>query len=557
MNFTQKLRYVFKKYPSLRFVSLLVLIFIVFFSLVFFSRGIQKAPHLYGISPQIANPGDVFTLTGQFFGSEQNDSYVEIGGNPLTQSSYLEWSENSIRLTLPANIQDGLVYVVTKAGRSEPKNFANRQSIPILIKKESALHTPRISSVSEKKPAVGNLISIQGANFSSLRGSSKVYFSLSDTEDDITEYIACSETNPDYDFWSDELIRLRVPDGAQSGNIYVETDTGKSNFFPIQINTKVGTKTHKNKNTYLLSLHGDMTDIETMGESTLTLRIPRPIYSPLQELIEITQSKPEPTIADHMGTIVHQFPISKGITEKIEVNHNFVVLARSLETQIAEKEILPYSDKSLSMYAEYLKPNSLIVSDKAEIQELAKKITKGTTNVYTKARRIFDYIKEKFTLDVELRENERNLQFALELKTLDSYEAALLFTSLCRAAEIICLPVAGVLIDANLIAKNHWWTEIYLENFGWLPVDMSLALGLEYQGFHINEKKDADFYFGNIDSQHIAFSRGLNTIKPTNQTGKIVTRNRSYALQTIWEEASAQILSYSSFWSPIYVNGVY
>ena len=67
-----------------------MLIFIVFFSLVFFSRGIQKAPHLYGISPQIANPGDIFTLTGQFFGAEQNDSYVEIGGNPLTQSSYLE-----------------------------------------------------------------------------------------------------------------------------------------------------------------------------------------------------------------------------------------------------------------------------------------------------------------------------------------------------------------------------------------------------------------------------------------------------------------------------------
>lgn len=513
-------------------------------------------PQLLLISPQIANPGETFTLTGQYFGEEQNDSYVEIGGNPLTQSNYISWSDTKISVALPANIQDGLVYVVTKAGKSEPKNFANRQAIPILIKKDSNIQTPYITSITEKNPSIGTLISIEGTNFSSLRGSSKVYFTLRDAEGE-AEYLACSETNPDYDFWSDEQIRLRVPDGAKSGNIYIETEKGKSNLYPIQISTKVGTKTHTNKNTYLLGLHADMTHIESIGESTLTLRVPKPVYTSLQELIEITNSDPEPTIFDYMGTIVHQFPITKETSEKIEINHSFVVLVRSLETKINQKEVLPYSEKTLNMFAQCNKANSLIPSDNEEIKNLSASITKGTTNTYAKAKLIFDYIRDQFTLETDLRERNRDIQFALELKTLDSYEASILFTSLCRSAGIIAIPVAGVLVDANLRAKDHWWTEIYLENFGWFPVDMALALGLDYQGFHVNEKKDSEYYFGNSDSQHIAFSRGLNTIKPTNQTGKIVTRDRSYALQTIWEEASFQIQSYSSFWSPIYVNGVY
>lgn len=556
MSFIEKTQYLFRKYPSLRFTVLLLVLLIIFLSLIFFTSGIKKLPILQVISPQIANPGEVFTLTGLHFGDEQNDSYVEIGGNPLTQSTYTSWSDTRISLSLPANVQDGLVYVVTKAGRSEPKNFANRQSIPILIKKESHVQTPQITAINEKNPSIGNLISIQGINFSSQRGNSKVFFTLIDSENEV-EYLACSETNPDYDFWSDELIRLRIPDGAISGNIYIETDKGKSNLYPIQINTKVGTKTHKNKNTYLLNLHGDMTNIESVGESTLTLRVPKPVYSSLQELLEITESNPEPTISDYMGNIVHQFPITKSTDGKIEVNHSFVVLVRSLETKINQKDVIAYSEKTKTIFSQYLKANSFIPSDDEDIQKLAATITKGYTNVFTKSKLIFDYMQEHFVLETDLWEHNRNIQIPLENKTLDSYEAAILFTSLCRSANIIALPVAGVLIDANLKAKNHWWTEIYLENFGWFPVDMALALGLDYQGFHVNEKRESDFYFGNSDSQHIAFSRGLNNLKPTNQTGKIVTRDRSYALQTIWEEASFQIQSYSSFWSPIYVNGVY
>ena len=99
------------------------------------------------MSPQIGSAGDYITLKGQYFGDTQEDSYVEIGGNKLTQSSYAFWSDASIRILLPQNIQDGLVYVVTHDGRSEPKNFANRQTIPVLVRSDPLISTPVIFEI--------------------------------------------------------------------------------------------------------------------------------------------------------------------------------------------------------------------------------------------------------------------------------------------------------------------------------------------------------------------------------------------------------------------------
>ena len=67
-----------------------------------------------------------------------------------------------------------------------------------------------------------------------------------------------------------------------------------------------------------------------------------------------------------------------------------------------------------------------------------------------------------------------------------------------------------------------------------------------------------EFYFGNLDSQHIAFSRGINEIKQTmSAKNKIVYRPKTYALQSIWEESSEGNVNYSSLWNTPVVLGLY
>ena len=105
--------------------------------------------------------------------------------------------------------------------------------------------------------------------------------------------------------------------------------------------------------------------------------------------------------------------------------------------------------------------------------------------------------------------------------------------------------------------RPHWWTEFYIEGFGWVPVDISLGMGLPYKSFRPVEN-NVEFYFGNLDGQHIAFSKGWNEIKQTiSQNSKIVYRPKTYALQSIWEESSEGNVNYSSLWNDPIVLGLY
>ena len=99
-------------------------------------------------------------------------------------------------------------------------------------------------------------------------------------------------------------------------------------------------------------------------------------------------------------------------------------------------------------------------------------------------------------------------------------------------------------------------SEIYIEKFGWIPVDVSIAAGLQ---FSIQKHPDnlADFYFGNLDNQHIAFSRGWKEVNPSIVNNKTVYRPKTYGLQSIWEESTTGVVSYSSLWSNPLIVGFY
>jgi transglutaminase-like putative cysteine protease len=144
----------------------------------------------------------------------------------------------------------------------------------------------------------------------------------------------------------------------------------------------------------------------------------------------------------------------------------------------------------------------------------------------------------------------------LETGSADAFDMALLFTMLSRAAGIPTILDSGVIIQQNMTAQNHWWAEFYLDTVGWIPVDPAMGAGLECDVFQPSTNPK-EFYFGNLDSQHVTFSRDINNIKGSQSAGKKVYRPRSYALQSIWEEASDETLQYSSYWTPVQVLGVY
>lgn len=558
--------YYARKYPLFRIAcyGCIVLLAIVI-PLVFFNGADDNEPEIKSISPQIGAPGSVMTISGSGFGNERDTSFVEIGGSSLTSSSYLSWSATEIKVQLPANVQDGLVYVVTKRGRSQPEVFANKNNIPMAITQVGVQTTlPLIESESPQKIAVGQVLTITGSNFGSIRGeNSFVYFTPSgginknsDSQDLDSSYIRALEQDFDYEFWSNTEIRVRVPDGAASGNFFVKTDKGVSNQRNLTVTTNLGKKDFPEKRQYLVQLSADISDVDMGANSLITLRVPRPQPSSQQRGITVTEFVPQPIFQDYNKSVIHQLNASQITQEKTGFSQTFVIPVYSVETSIQADKVQKFSDTTRLLYKVYTTPDSCIPSDDEALVQLAKTIVGKESNPYKQAQLIYNYMLENYQLLNQLQPKDIPSVSLISALQGDVYDFAIIFTALCRATGIPAIPVSGILVDNAKNVQNHWWSEIYLENFGWLPVDVALAAGLEFD-LPGEIENPREFYFGNLDLHHIAFSRGWNDIHPTIITNKTVYRPKTYGLQSIWEETTTGTINYSSFWSDPVVLGIY
>ncbi len=556
MSFSSSFSYLFRKYPVFRTFLLTLLIAIIIGVITIVSIQSTKNPVITTIKPDVGEPGDVLTLIGDHFGTKNTENFVEIGGSRLTSSSYLSWTNNEIKVLLPHNVLDGLVYVSTSSGKSNPKIFANKSAIPVPAQIDPLTTIPEITKVSPSTVTTGSIITITGRNFGTLRGSSQVYFATNDIDTSGQPlFITGSDFDSDYQYWSEMEIQVRVPDGASSGNLFVSTTLGSSNKKSYSLSTSLGSKSYSDKRTYLISESAQISDMGSQGEGTLTLFVPLPQTNGWQRNLEIVKSTREPSIPRYMNTIVHQTSLQEAV-DKLSISHDFVISVWAVQSNIQSRNVKSYSTFTKNLYNQYVKSDSIIVSDNEKIISLASSIVNKEKNPYLQAQMIFSYVIQNIELLTDISTSELDIDFILDEKKADAYEMTILTVALMRAVGIPTLPVGGILVDADMKSQNHWWLEFYLEDLGWIPSDPALGSGMEYKAFQDKTNKST-WYFGNLDAQHIAFSRGWNNIKPAHITSQKVYRPKTFALQSIWEEATIEKLNYSSLWNNPIVIGVY
>jgi len=554
----KKISYLFRKYPAFRgSVYLLICIFVTL-SIVFVSKHLQKAPEIYSLTPAVSTGGEVVTLTGKYFGSQRSDSYVELGGNRITASDYTIWTDTEISLVLPFSSSDGMLYVVTPAGRSEPVIFTNKDTMPVPITLDINTTKPNIQGFSGSNPTVGSTITISGTNFGSLRKDSSVYFSTRIDNSTQDNWVSCSDFDGDYLFWGDQEITLRIPDGATSGYFYLKTQNGESNKVHINLTKANGTKQYTDKHTYIISLSSDIQDVYTESNASITIFMPRPPISAWQRSVTAIDSSPSPLLTNYENSVVQQITINnQDNTENIkyEFKNSFAVEVFAVSTTMTNTTAKTQT-AAKNFYSIYTKSNEIVKSNDEKITKLVASIIKKETSPYKKAQLIYNYIINNYVLLQENKPLNSDTLDVLETGSADAYDMALLFTTLARAAGIPTIMDSGIIIEQDMTARNHWWAEFYLDTVGWIPVDPAMGAGLECAIFQPQEDPKS-FYFGNLDSQHVTFSRDINSIKSSQAAAKKVYRPRTYALQSIWEEASNETLQYSSYWTPVQVLGVY
>lgn len=548
---------------SVRFGSFfsIVVLAIVISSGLGMERLKSKRACISSISPAIGSSEELMTIRGSGFGDTQDESYVSIAGYRVTSSHYLAWSDSEIQLTIPYNVQDGLVKIVTKRGESEPSFFANRSNIPQSIRSDLQGGIPIISRIEPEEAAPGDLITIKGTGFGVSRLSSDIFFTANriasaTVQDGAESMLAASLSEYPWNYWSDNEIRVRVPDGAASGAVQVRTSKGSSQGHSLKLSYAAGSKSYVDRKIYVVQTDLDIENEQEASLGEITLYMPRPALSASQPSVEYREVKPDALIDNDRGDIVFRTREMSGKGNRQSFSASAVITVYGVESSVNEKKLPQYSAETLSLYKSYMSVDQQVLSDVESVTALAAGICGKEKGLYRKARLIYDYMRENYKIQSVLRGGQADYMDLPKRKTGDAFDFAGMYVALCRASGIAAVQLSGVVVDEGGSSHTHSWAEIYLEDFGWLPVDLSLACGLKYNGFPARDDC-AGYYFGNMDNRHIAYSRGMRSIKASMSNNRIVRRPRSYAMQTVWEESAGAKSSYSSYWTDPIITGIY
>ncbi|MDR3247488.1 MAG: IPT/TIG domain-containing protein [Treponema sp.] len=524
-----------------------VLLFLVFVSCK------KELPQIQSLAPPIGMMGELLTIQGEHFGEERGESYVSIAGIAPTGSSYVTWEDTRITLHLPEFGDSGLVRVHVGDQRSNALLFSNRTTLPAPIQGEEFGAGPRIISIDPAAGQIGSLVSITGSGFGSSRAGSGAFFSWNaesapGTPVETPGFIEVNET--DYDLWSEREIRVRIPDGAVSGNVEVHTPRGDSRPAFFDVANKPGTKTFRDKRSYTLSYAVQVQVRQATAPNILYLWVPRPAISASQQNPQLLSRSREPFVEKHRGTTLFQL-LNLASESTVDISQNWLVEVYAQETSLRPQNIR--QDTSSPTHIANTQATSLLPVGDEEIKTLSARICGRERNPYLKAKLIYEWLLKEGNIGTAMVPG--GPLEALKSRQADPYTATLLFCTLSRAAGVPAIPIGGVLVNRGLALK-HYWAEFWIDGFGWVPLDPALGAKAAPEGFNLREDA-ASWYFGNLDNQRIAFSRGQTQLSQMDPRGRTVARIREYTLQNLWEEAVGGLESYSSLWGNITITGVY
>lgn len=153
-------------------------------------------------------------------------------------------------------------------------------------------------------------------------------------------------------------------------------------------------------------------------------------------------------------------------------------------------------DTTTPLYKTYTSERDQHIVFTPQIRALAERLTAGATTPLAKARRIFKWIDENFPWASarEYSTIENIPEYVLANNHGDCGQVTLLLLTLCRSIGIPGHFQSGFMLhpgDENL----HDWGEIYIQDLGWVPVDMSFGIPA-----YAKNEKETFFFLGGIDS---------------------------------------------------------
>ena len=556
-----------KIYERAEFVPIIAFI-ILFFLLIINTSISGYPPSIEKIVRENNIHSFMLKIDGKNFGDTKAGSEVYIENLALTDSAFRKWTDNQIIVVLPKEIKSGLLYVVTKNGKTNPVIYTNPNETPELF---SAMYRgermvqqsgPNILSVIPLVSKIGEIITIKGSGFGREQGKSLVYFTWKtqtknpDVDEEEQPVVSAKTNDFDYISWTDKEIKVRIPDGAASGNIYIHSEIGSSNQKYLEIQHPSGTKHYQNRNKYSVKYSILVKTLKSEPQNGLYLWIPKIIKEAEQREISFIQNRSRfgPLFDYQRVMLFYLDELKNGDQHEITVEYIFDRYA--VTTEIDPESIADTYDKESELYLHYTGEDEYLHPELAGMKELSTKIKGTQENPYLIAKNIYEYVIDNMSFCYMNPHQYRTWQLKPERIQGDSFIYALLFSTLCRSTGIPARLVAGFLIDNEKASIRHFWAEFYLPHVGWIPVDPLLGDDNQYESFPSPENARS-YYFGNLDNRHITFSKGFIDLKKITPGGRTVYKSGLPTLQAIHEEITGNLHEYSIFWRDVKVLGIF
>jgi len=248
--------------------------------------------------------------------------------------------------------------------------------------------------------------------------------------------------------------------------------------------------------------------IVPVGE-TLRAWLPVPRAYPHQrDIVVLGSTPPVVTVAPPdapLRSAYFEYRVSASGPQTVEILYRFT--ADGVRFPMRAEDILPYAEDDpvvLQFTAEAPQVRFTPALRRASRTILGE----GEPNPLVRARQIYNWITENFRYSyAEEYSTLRNIpEYCLQRRRGDCGQIALLFITLCRMNGIPARWQSGWWIFPG--SKTiHDWAEIYLNPYGWVPVDPDL--GMESLRYHTSltwsERGEIRaFFFGGLDQYRIA-----------------------------------------------------
>jgi hypothetical protein len=198
---------------------------------------------------------------------------------------------------------------------------------------------------------------------------------------------------------------------------------------------------------------------------------------PNQELLSEIEYFPRPAdfLTDKWGQKVAHYKFQDvGATEFVTVGMKVKAKLFNVRYFIFPEKVGALKDIPKEITAKFLADDTKYSINDPVIQQGTRQAVGDETNPYWIARKIFNYVIDH--MEYELAGGWNIAPTILRRGTGSCSEYTFVYIAMCRAAGLPARYVGSVVIrgdDASDDDVFHRWVEVYLPNYGWIPVDPS------------------------------------------------------------------------------------